>query len=243
MEFRMEAACLSTLGEGRTQNGVNFYFGGRSLTPENRGLRNPVTMAAPLGEEQCFAVFDELGGNGLAAYAAARRMKAETERLRDFMIPERPFLTDLFRTMNESVRKEAAGGACAAASLLFSSHLVYVCSLGGVRAFRLRSGEFMQISRPGAVRRSTEGLLPPAAMLGADLSAFRLDPYVAKGELKSRDQYLLVSAGVTDALSNLEIAGLLMDAASVEDGVESLVEAARLKGGEADAAALVCRVI
>ncbi len=66
---------------------------------------------------------------------------------------------------------------------------------------------------------------------------------MAKGELKSRDQYLLVSAGVTDALSNLEIAGLLMDAASVEDGVESLVEAARLKGGEADAAALVCRVI
>ena len=42
-------------------------------------------------------------------------------------------------------------------------------------------------------------------MLGADLSAFRLDPYVAKGELKSRDQYLLVSAGVTDALSRVLI--------------------------------------
>ncbi len=243
MEFRIEAACLSTLGEGRTRNGVNFYFNGRSLMPENRGLRNPVTMAAPLLEELCFAVFDEPGGSGLASYAAARRMKAEAERLRDFMIPERPFLTDLFREMNGAVREEAEGGACAAASLLFSSHLVYVCSLGGVRAFRLRSGEFMQISRPGAVHRSTEGLLPPAAWLGADPSAFRVDPFVAKGELKSRDQYLLVSAGVTDALSNLEIAGLLMDAASVEDGVESLVSSARLKGGETDAAALVCRVI
>lgn len=243
MELGIEAACLSTLGEGRTRNGVNFYFSGRSLMPENRGLRNPVTMAAPLQDELCFAMFDELGGEGLSAYAAARRMKVEAERLRDFMIPERPFLTDLFREMNGSVREETAGGACAATSLLFSSHLVYVCSLGGVRAFRLRSGEFMQISRPAAVHRSAEGLLPPASMLGADPTSFRIDPFVAKGELKSRDQYLLVSAGVTDALSNLEIAGLLMDAASVEDGVESLVSAARLKSGEADAAALVCRVI
>lgn len=250
MPYILEAACLCCTGKVRKNNEDNFFFDGRCLEAENDGLKHPVSMTKPLRRELCVAVFDGMGGENygeFASFAAADCMQHMTRRLKDYFIPERRFLQEMCLKINDAVVErqrelctDHMGSTMVA--FYFSHGYVYVCNLGDSRAYRLRDGEFLQLSVDHVEQREGKKKSPLTQHLGISPEDFLIEPYIAKGELKPGDQYLLCSDGLTDMLSNLEIDEILSSSASAEDCVQRLVDAAYERGGRDNVTAIVCRI-
>ena len=253
MSYILSAACGSNMGKIRKNNEDNFYFDGRCLEEINSGLKHPVAMERALDKELCVAIFDGMGGERfgeVASFTAADCMKNMTRRLSDYFISEKKYLNDMCRKLNEAVMDkkqeyctEHMGTTMVA--LYFSHGYVYVCNLGDSRAYRLRDSVFQQLSVDHILQDERLGgrKAPLTQHLGIDPEEYLLEPYIAKGELKSGDQYLICSDGLTDMLSNLEIADILNTNEETESCVEKLIEAALVKGGRDNITVILCRVI
>ena len=253
MPYILDAACLCNTGKVRKNNEDNFFFDGRCLEAENDGLKHPVTMTKTLWREVCVAIFDGMGGENFgecASFAAADCMQNMTRKLKDYFIPERKFLNRMCLTINEAVVAkqqelctERMGSTMVA--LYFSHGYVYVCNLGDSRAYRLRDGEFLQLSEDHVEKREGQARkkAPLTQHLGINPEEFLIEPYIAKGELEHGDQYLLCSDGLTDMLTNLEIDEIMCDSPSAEECAQKLVEAALEKGGRDNVTVIVCRIL
>lgn len=250
MAFVLKAACLCNKGRVRGNNEDNFFFDGRCLPETNDGLKHAVSMTYMLRKEVCVAVFDGMGGENFgeaASFAAANGMQNVTRRLMDYFFPEKRFLKDMCVKLNEAVldrAKELCTSRMGATlvSLYFSHGYVYCCNLGDSRGYRLRNGEFLQISEDHVEKREGKKKTPLTQHLGIDPEEFLIEPYIAKGELQAGDQYLLCSDGLTDMLTNLEIDEIMTQAATVEDCAQSLVDAAMEHGGKDNITVIVCRI-
>ena len=252
MRFTIEAACGCHMGKVRKNNEDNFYFDGKCLESDNEGLKNPVYLEEPVKRGLSYAIFDGMGGENygeIASYTAARKMQQIERTLADFFIPERKYLTRLVMQLNDAVvqaKKELQTSRMGTTmvSLYFSGRYVYVCNIGDSRAYRLREGEFLQLSedhieqRPGRDHKKA----PLTQHLGIDPEDMIIEPYIAKGVLRSGDIYLLCSDGLTDMLSNLEISCLLHDCPDVEESAIQLIQAALDKGGRDNITVIVCKI-
>jgi protein phosphatase len=170
--------------------------------------------------------------------------------IKERFAPESAFLRGLGLQLNAAVVArqrelctERMGTTMAA--FCFSHGYVYVCNLGDSRAYRLREGEFMQLSADHVEKREgqTKKKAPLTQHLGIAPEEFLIEPYIAKGEIKSGDQYLLCSDGLTDMLSNLEIDEIMTGTDTAESCVQKLVDAALKKGGRDNVTAIVCRIL
>lgn len=254
MAFIIDAACGCHVGKVRSNNEDNFFFNGKCLEAENKGLKHPVSMTKSLRHELCIAIFDGMGGENYgeqASFTAADCLQKTTRKLKDYFIPERKFLYDTCLKINDAVVAKAKAlltehmGSTMVA-LYFSHNYVYVCNLGDSRAYRLRNGEFLQLSEDHVEKREgqkTTKKMPLTQHLGIDQETFLIEPYIAKDKITHGDQYLLCSDGLTDMLTNLEIDEIMKKSVSVEACVQQLIDAALEKGGKDNITAIVCRVL
>ncbi len=253
MKFTIQAACGCNTGKVRKNNEDNFFFDGKCLEENNEGLKRPVWIEDALKNGFCVAVFDGMGGENfgeLASYAAARQMQATERSLSDFLIPEKKYLERLTQQLNEAV-VETQRQMCTdkmgstMVCLYFSGRYVYVCNVGDSRAYRLRDGEFLQLSqdhiekRPG--REGKKAALTQHLGFGSD--EIEIEPYIAKGELKRGDIYLLCSDGLSDMLTNFEITDIMLKSEDAEDCVQKLIDSALEHGGRDNITAIVCKLI
>ena len=256
MAYILEAACGCNMGKVRQNNEDNFFFDDRCLPVENTGLKKPVPAVFKLNRPICVGVFDGMGGaeNGeTAAFLAARTLKEKVKLLEDFVIPERHFLLDTCDAMNRAIVEtsdlELMGNMGSTAVMaLFSPHEVYICNLGDSKAFRYRSGLFMQLSRDhnDAKQLREQGIADRRPRLtqhlGIDPELMKLEPYVAKGDLKNGDWYLLCSDGLTDMVSNFAIVDTLHNSNTAEECVSNLIKKALENGGRDNITVIACRI-
>lgn len=249
MAVLLEAACLCSVGRVRKNNEDNLYFDGRCLPEANRGLKHPISCVFTLQKEVCAAVFDGMGGENFgesASFAAATALKRFLQQSREAAPPE-TFLEDLCIALNEAVldrarelRTSHMGSTMVA--LWFSQGRVWVCSLGDSRAYRLREGEFLQLSEDHVEKREGRKKAPLTQHLGIDPEEFLIEPFVAGGEPLRGDQYLLCSDGLTDMLTDPEIEAIMTPTEDVGECAGALVRAALEKGGRDNVTVIVCRV-
>lgn len=252
MRFTVEAACGCHTGNLRKQNEDNFFFDGKCLEQEHSGLEEPAYVERATKSGMIVAVFDGMGGERFgaqASFAAARQMQQTERMLSDFFIPERSYLERLTEQMNQAVlcaqmEKCTQQMGTTMAGLYFSGRYVYVCNVGDSRAYRLRDGELLQLSvdhvakRPGSAGQKA----PLTRYLGIDPEEVQLEPYIAKDDLRNRDMYLLCSDGLTDMLTNMEIAGIMLHSSDAESCVRRLQAAALEHGGQDNITMIVCKV-
>ncbi len=253
MKLQYQAACGCHPGRIRANNQDNFYFDGKCLEQENQGLANPAIAEDTVKTGLCFGVFDGMGGEAfgeVASFLAARQMQTTARSVGDFLIPERKYLLRLTQQLNGAVvaaQKELATEhmGTTMAVLYFSGRYVYVCNLGDSRVYRLRDGEFLQISKDHVSTRPVDaGKKPPLTQyLGMDPEELTLDPHIAKGELQPGDRYLLCSDGLTDMLSNFDITEILLHSTDAEAAVRELMRQALDRGGRDNITAIVCKIL
>ena len=250
MRYTIQAACMCNTGKIRKNNEDNFYFEGKCLERENNGLKHPVLLEEPLKNGLCVAVFDGMGGENFgeyASFAAARQMQLTERTFADYFIPEKKYLNRLVTELNDAVvraQKEMYTDKMGSTMvcLYFSGKHVYACNVGDSRAYRLRSGEFLQISKDHVEKRPgrEDKKNPLTQHLGFGSEEIQLDPYIAKGEIKKGDMYLLCSDGLTDMLTNFEISDIMLKSETADACVEALVEAAMEHGGRDNITVIVC---
>ena len=129
-------------------------------------------------------------------------------------------------------------------SLYFSNRNVYVCNLGDSRAYRLRNGEFLQLSEDHIAKTPYSNIKAPLIQyLGFDSEDVEIEPYIARGEINNEDIYLICSDGLTDMLTNFEICDIILQSNGLENGVEKLIQAALNHGGNDNITIIMCKVV
>lgn len=253
MRHMIQAACGCHTGNIRKNNEDNFYFEGKCLELEHNGLKNPVTFEDRIRNGLCLAIFDGMGGENFgekASFAAARQMQTTQRSLADFFIPEKKYLERMCLQLNDAVVQvqnemltDRIGTTMV--SMYFSGRYIYVCNIGDSRAYRLRDNEFLQLSVDHVERypgRSSKKA-PLTQYLGFGSEDIQIEPYIAKGEIKRGDTYLLCSDGLTDMLTNFEIADIMLNNPDADTCVQQLVQSALEHGGRDNVTAIIAKII
>jgi len=239
----IEYAVCCTVGKMRRNNEDNFYCGGFIRRDVNSN--DDVMLSGTVGDDaaQVFAVFDGMGGEAcgeVASFVAA----SHTELfLRDHPAREE-VIRELGEHLNNTVRDETEARSLVlmgttAAIVQFCAGEIYVLNAGDSRIYRLLRHELAQLSCDhvaGGYRG--KAITKFLGMPGGD----PLHPYVAKGEFKSGDVYLLCSDGVTDMLTDEDILSIIDCKKPLDQTCRALIDAALHNGGADNATALLLRV-
>jgi len=203
-------------------------------------------------ERRLFLVADGLGGHAggeKASALAVNVVAAGSERCPEWSDPARE-LPELLAQADAAVREQAVGPLLGMGSTVVALHLrdgrFWTAHAGDSRAYRLHEGRLERLTRdhtpevesglwlPGNGR---SGMITRALGIGAG-TRFEL----GEGTIGSGDVFLLCSDGLTDAVPDDFIAGILQEAATPAEAVTHLIEAALAAGGPDNITAVVVAV-
>lgn len=186
-----------------------------------------------LADEQrrLFVVADGLGGHVAGEVASSIAVRAAHDALVDVVAadPEQ-VLSDALYAAHDAVLEGAAaepgrGGMGTTAVLALvpeDERQLWVAHVGDSRAYLLRAGRLQRLTTD---HRAGGGSLTQALGSRGDV-----DPDTARFDLEPGDRILLCTDGLTDMVTDNEIAQLVWDE-SVERGCDRLVDAAMEHGG------------
>lgn len=253
MAYQIEYAYTCHIGKVRNNNEDNFWCCGENLDSENKGMNHVQSGRVKQTEAPLLAVFDGMGGEScgeMAAFLAAESCgKYYEEKKKTFSEDPEQFMNGLCRTMNHAVchygqENKINSMGTTAAILTFGTEEVYSCNLGDSRIYRLSpDGQFCQLSLDHVLGGGRFGKPPLTQYLGIPEENMGLEPTIVSQKAEIGARYLICSDGITDMLSDGEIADILAREIPVSETVELLVERALLKGGRDNITVVLCELI
>ena len=252
MAYQIEYAYTCHIGKIRNNNEDNFWCCGDSLEAQNQGMSHIRSGYMKQSEYPLLAVFDGMGGEScgemaafLAAEACGQHFKTAKDGIRND--PEE-FLNEICESMNQAIcdygrTNKINSMGTTAALLAFAEDAVYSCNLGDSRIYKSDREKFYQISQDHVLGRSLFGKAPLTQYLGMEEENLQLEPSISRQEIKIGDRFLLCSDGITDMLSDGEIADILSRDIPVAKTVEILVDRALKKGGRDNITVVLCEIM
>lgn len=252
MAYQIEYAYTCHIGKIRNNNEDNFWCCGDSLEAQNQGMSHIRSGYKKQSEYPLLAVFDGMGGEScgemaafLAAEACGEHFKTAKDGIRND--PEE-FLNEICESMNQAIcdygrTNKINSMGTTAALLAFAEDAVYSCNLGDSRIYKSDREKFYQISQDHVLGRSLFGKAPLTQYLGMEEENLQLEPSISRQEIKIGDRFLLCSDGITDMLSDGEIADILSRDIPVAKTVEILVDRALKKGGRDNITVVLCEIM
>ena len=252
MAYQIEYAYTCHIGKIRNNNEDNFWCCVDSLEAQNQGMSHIRSGYMKQSEYPLLAVFDGMGGEScgemaafLAAEACGEHFKTAKDGIRND--PEE-FLNEICESMNQAIcdygrTNKINSMGTTAALLAFAEDAVYSCNLGDSRIYKSDREKFYQISQDHVLGRSLFGKAPLTQYLGMEEENLQLEPSISRQEIKIGDRFLLCSDGITDMLSDGEIADILSRDIPVAKTVEILVDRALKKGGRDNITVVLCEIM
>lgn len=234
---------MCNVGRLRRNNEDNFYCDGKIR--EDVFSNDEVAFSGVVRSDtnELFAVFDGMGGEAcgeVASFAAASHAELFTRDRAQYEV----YLYELAELLNDKVREETEARSLVlmgttAAMVQFSGEDVYVLNAGDSRVYRLANHELRQITQDHtAYMRGGKAITKFLGIPGDD----KLRPYIAEGQCKAGDVFLICSDGVTDMLSDNEIGEILDNKQPLDRTCRTLVDAALKKGGVDNTTAILLRI-
>ena len=251
MTYEIEYAYTSHVGKIRANNEDNFWCCGESLPAQNFGTSGIFAGNTSQKTLPVLAVFDGMGGEScgeIAAETAVRefgRFYGENkEKLKKS--PEE-FLEDICDSMNRQVvrygeENRIGSMGTTTAFVAFSRDGVYVGNLGDSRVYCSEKDRLQQISVDHVIGRSFLGKPPLTQYLGITEEGMVLEPCITTHPYVVGDRYLLCSDGMTDMLSDGEIADILTREISLEETVSVFLDRVLEKGGRDNVTIILCEI-
>lgn len=223
----VRAAVESQSGNARGNNEDNVYFNGDFISPRN--IRSDFAMrTGEYSENNCFAVLDGMGRNNTGSYAsllAASRLDEVSDRVaydvgRD---PDAAVL-DYVNATNAAIREQIkdTGGvrtATTLALLIINNGTVRAYNVGDSRIYLFRDRQLVKLSRDHVLVDDERSFALTAQgvknggltkYLGMPEDDGVPEPYRAKPfKIRSGDKFLVCSDGLTDYVSDDDIAECL----------------------------------
>lgn len=252
MTYQINYAYTSHIGKVRANNEDNFWCCGDTLPTLNQGTEGILKGKVSLKAVPALAVFDGMGGEscgemaaGLAAEEFGRYYEANKRVLKK---KSEAFFDGICASMNREVCRYGEENrihslGTTAAMVLFGPDSAYVGNLGDSRVYYCEDGKLRQISTDHVAGKSLFGKAPLTQYLGVTDENMALDPSVRKLEYKPGSRYLLCSDGMTDMLTDGEIADILSRESPAEETVQLLLERTLKKGGRDNVTIVLCEVV
>lgn len=248
----LEAACGCALGYRRTENEDNFFFGGKYLPKENKGLDQVLTSWIPLKGQICLAVFDGMGGEAYgeeAAWIAAETLKNSIDQSNGARINLEMVCQEANRRICEQARRRCAGVEGATVAILaLDRRGIEAVNLGDSKIFLLRKGLFQKLSvdHTDQIFLDSQGITKRKPRLTQHLGIEPEDMVIQPNILRLRacleDRFLLCSDGLTDMVSELTIKSILEKPWPMSRVVETLITKAMEAGGWDNTTVICCRL-
>ena len=251
MAYQIEYAYTCHMGRVRANNEDNFWCCGEKLEAENQGSHGVFTNRISQSRLPLLAVFDGMGGEScgeMASYLAADSCGKYYQENKSVIRREpEQFFAGLCRGMNQAVcayseENKIRSMGTTAAVLGFGKDMIYACNLGDSRIYQSYDGQFRQISVDHVLSSVKFGKAPLTQYVGIPEESMSLDPSIAVYLPNKGARYLLCSDGMTDMLSDGEIADIMAREISVRETVEILLERALSKGGRDNVTIVLCEV-
>lgn len=251
MTYQINYAYACHTGKVRANNEDNFWCCGQLLPAENHGIEGVRTGSVIRDDLPVLSVFDGMGGESygeMASYLAAEAFdRYYHERKKKLKRNPKKFLEDACRNMNAEIcrygseRKIHSMGTTMA-MMAFGQKFIYACNLGDSRIYRIKEGQITQISTDHVLGQGLFGKAPLTQYLGVEEESMALEPSIVKEEYQAEERYLVCSDGLTDMLSDGEIAEMILSESPVEQVTEMLMEKAMEKGGRDNTTVILCEV-
>ena len=241
MGYMLSAACECNVGKFRQNNEDNFYFNGYVLPEQNSGTERTLTYTCDFTDNAVdFAVFDGMGGHAdgqTASYLAGSVFANLLESGSSNEEVLRQSVKAMSDTIAQRAKSEYSNMGTTAVILRVTPDGGYLANVGDSRAYRFRKGALTQVSHD----HTDEALMKSLGVMnrkprltqyvGLSPEEMIVDPYIAELQIARGDQYLLCSDGLTDMVSEDEIATVLGKASDVSRKVRELVKLALEHGG------------
>ncbi len=256
-KYCVSAFARSNVGKKRTNNEDNFSLSGVTVCSAN-----DITASFKSASELATAVFDGMGGE--AAGEVASQLTANVYCQRNAELIEFEFSQEkVTSVVNEAnnfvcteITKIGKRMGCTFVSLGFCDDNIHIANVGDSRAYLLRSGKLYTLSKDHTVAQSMvdSGMvsyedsqkLKEKHKLTQHIGIFPeemiIEPYFKSFKAQEDDVVLLCSDGLTDMLSDGEIAQTLNNNSTNETRVNALVEAALQNGGKDNVTVIVATV-
>lgn len=251
MAYQIEYAYTSHIGNVRGNNEDNFWCCGATMEADNQGTNGVLSGRAKQSQYPLLAVFDGMGGEScgeMAAYLAADACGKHYRENRDGLKtqPEQ-FFGDVCNCMNRAVcdyglKNRIRTMGTTAVMLAMGEKSLFACNLGDSRLYQAKDGKFHQISTDHVLKGGPFGKAPLTQYVGIPEEYMGLEPSICQLEYFPGTRYLLCSDGMTDMLSDGEIADILTREVPVRETVEILLDRALTKGGRDNVTIILCEV-
>ena len=251
MCYQIKYAYTSHIGKIRGNNEDNFWCCGNSLPADNLGSEGIHTGVISRAKIPALAVSDGMGGEScgeMAAFLASEEFGNYYE-INKKNLKKNPdsFVEGLCRSMNQAICRYGDANhinsmGTTVAMLLFGAESIYACNLGDSRVYAVDDSGFFQISTDHVEGKYAFGKAPLTQYLGIPEEQQFPDPSVSEMKYKIGKKFLLCSDGMTDMLSDGEIADILTREIPLESTVEILLERVLKKGARDNVTIVLCEV-
>lgn len=244
--YNVKYSCINTIGKVRESNQDNFYCEGRYRYGSEKF--NDICLSGEFSpsENKVLAIFDGMGGEACGDKASLIAA-AGAEAFDGIYGSGRVLLYEMSMKLNSLVceyadfnRVSSMGSTLAA--VRFSDTAVSFCNLGDSRIFRITDEGIKCISEDHVVPDYPSKKAPLTQFLGLPDGDYIIAPYITEEQPSHGTVYLLCSDGITDMLSEEEIAETVKNESDVKKACELLVNKALEAGGYDNITAILCRV-
>lgn len=219
----------------------------RFVARTNTGLRRSSNQDSAYASSRLIAVADGMGGAAAGDLASATAMNVVRQVDRELDEDPRSALLQAVRDANKQIGDIASvdptvdGMGTTLEAMFWTGENFVTAHIGDSRAYRLRDGELTQLSQDHTFVQSLvdEGKLTPnearvhphrSLLLRVMLGRPDNEPDMGEVEGRLGDRYLLCSDGLTDMVTDANIAGALREE-GLDDAADRLIELALAGGG------------
>lgn len=222
----------SHVGKSRKGNQDNLYCNGVFMPSVNRGTEGVKSGKVRPKELPVFAIFDGMGGEEcgeMAAHLASLEMSEYTFG-EDMAADLNDFCRKANRRICEYTREHRITSMGTTAAILrFTPEKAGLCNVGDSKIFLYSQGQLHQLSYDH-VSISVAGRKPPLTQnLGIEETEMIIEPFVALGDYKPGDAFLICSDGLTDMVSTEQLQSIL--SGKRKKAAQALLDTALENGG------------
>lgn len=243
--YVIDYGCGCTMGRVRKNNEDNFYCAGEiRMDPDStEEVFHSGTFTSK--DNETMAVFDGMGGEAcgeVASYLAAstcQQFLKNKAHYNDYLYELSVMLND--RVVAETKARSVVLMGSTAAMMQFNRKEIYILNSGDSRIYKFTNGELTQLSKD-QVAKGYKGKSPLTNFLGVPPEKRDFVPYIARGDYRNEDIFVMCTDGVTDMIGEENLARLISEKTDLMTITKNIIEMAKEYGGVDNATVIVCKI-
>ena len=224
--MKIEYAALTNKGKIRKENQDSLFIVHQRINVEDYFASGTAETDAPL----CLAVFDGMGGGQCGREASV--LAADTMGA----LEDTCALSAIFQAVSAAIEKYMKDHALlsmgtTAAALMLSGDCAEICNIGDSGIYCFYQDRMIRLFENHSIRIGTGGKRYLTQYLGINSAEMQIEPFAQMVKLCEGYRFLLCSDGLTDLVSETEIAEIVTGAC-VSNACKELFARAMQNGGK-----------